>query len=982
MFLIVGNLVSLTMSWVSFCSLPWDHMNGRHLLTASVISVQNSNFVFPSCQNCFSKLYLDLKRYSCLKCGCSGDTKEANYRYRLSLEVADIRNVFEVTVFGSCLDTYFGITAKGLQRYIEELNQEAGQSDRDGTPAVVFEAVEICFVGKKFIFGVKNSAKPDDATSLQNDFRNARAFTACQMLIPDSELVGYTVIQLLQQHRCSSFKRSPRSIWPPDLFMAFGQSSAELSSLPSSAGLGMVPLSPISRLPGLSPLSFGLTSFSLTTETSADPTDLNSNKTAYEKQNWGESPYSLDSQSTSNPRDHNLIINKKNEWEMRKCHLYTLQWDHATAKSEPPSCSFSGRKDSNSLQCPPELEEKDSSSKIDIQHHYGLEKSWNSLPLQRNTSLCPLPLSSSHTTADALWDELPSSESLNEFIARIENDKAMVQPLKANACQHFPNNGVDEFCQHFDQSSKSGIFSGSFKAGRTDAKLQKQAEKVEMGKRNILAIQQVNLFSRVSSGKSHQEAVFNSSSKEANEKFKDLSSQHPVVLPHSSPAGVKPCHARESCQSTKEGVDQDVSSARNLHSSAICLPSISTNAHSNCRRNGDLAITDLTNIQEQRCSPTVSEKLVEACEGERELIPKVQKYNFRVSNVSSLPQDCPMDSYNASADLFDVGPRGTEDTVGNLNLSQTFLAQEHRLTPKCTASGSMPGELDACWNTHYRLSSCSMVTDLNQKPSTPVDSSISNVEYSLLGTLGFVPNSQSTPCTRTCQQVRLSRRKESNLHEMPLNQLPWISAKCKRVSSSLKNPLSKHLVSMFLQSRRSSSVNSASADAADPQQLINGCPALQLSENDGEEWISPSQKKWIQPLGKKLKRRRNLLWNNPDSQISECSPSENLLKYGIPSCSIRSEGVAITPKRQGPGEVRIGSQPIHECSANLNQPMKESAGFCAVADGDRLHLSSTRQPMPDAPNWSPELFSDNCQLPDGGLFAQIHPLECKLSFET
>ncbi|XP_063162003.1 DNA damage-induced apoptosis suppressor protein isoform X2 [Candoia aspera] len=131
-------------------------MNGRHFLVASVISIQNCSFVYPACHSCFSKLSLQFRRYSCRKCGCSGDTKEANYRYRLLLEVADTSDIFEVTVFGSCLDTYFGVTAKGLQRYIEELNREAGELENDAVLGVVFRAVETCFVGKKFVFRIKN----------------------------------------------------------------------------------------------------------------------------------------------------------------------------------------------------------------------------------------------------------------------------------------------------------------------------------------------------------------------------------------------------------------------------------------------------------------------------------------------------------------------------------------------------------------------------------------------------------------------------------------------------------------------------------------------------------------------------------------------------------------------------------------------------------------------------------------------------------
>ncbi|KFP58483.1 Nitric oxide-inducible gene protein [Cathartes aura] len=88
----------------------------RRLLAASVISVQNSCFIYPACQKCFSRLILDSRRFNCLKCGCTGEAKDASYRYRLSLKIADTNDLFDVTVFGSCLDPFFGVTAENLQR--------------------------------------------------------------------------------------------------------------------------------------------------------------------------------------------------------------------------------------------------------------------------------------------------------------------------------------------------------------------------------------------------------------------------------------------------------------------------------------------------------------------------------------------------------------------------------------------------------------------------------------------------------------------------------------------------------------------------------------------------------------------------------------------------------------------------------------------------------------------------------------------------
>ncbi|XP_067173650.1 DNA damage-induced apoptosis suppressor protein isoform X2 [Apteryx mantelli] len=128
---------------------------GRALLAASVISIQNSCFIYPACQSCFSRLILDSRRFNCLKCGCTGEAKDASYRYRLSLKIADTNDLFDITVFGGCLDPFFGVTAGNLQRYIQDFNQLSGETNKDASPGMLVQAVETCFIGKRFIFGVK-----------------------------------------------------------------------------------------------------------------------------------------------------------------------------------------------------------------------------------------------------------------------------------------------------------------------------------------------------------------------------------------------------------------------------------------------------------------------------------------------------------------------------------------------------------------------------------------------------------------------------------------------------------------------------------------------------------------------------------------------------------------------------------------------------------------------------------------------------------
>uniref|UniRef100_A0A2K5P9R8 Replication factor A C-terminal domain-containing protein n=1 Tax=Cebus imitator TaxID=2715852 RepID=A0A2K5P9R8_CEBIM len=61
----------------------------RKFLLASVLALQNSSFIYPSCQKCLSRLIVVSKRSNCPKCGSTGESGNANYRYKLSLKVAE-----------------------------------------------------------------------------------------------------------------------------------------------------------------------------------------------------------------------------------------------------------------------------------------------------------------------------------------------------------------------------------------------------------------------------------------------------------------------------------------------------------------------------------------------------------------------------------------------------------------------------------------------------------------------------------------------------------------------------------------------------------------------------------------------------------------------------------------------------------------------------------------------------------------------------
>ncbi|XP_030233126.1 uncharacterized protein ddias [Gadus morhua] len=125
----------------------------RALLDCAVLSVQEGSVVYPFCNNCYSRIDVQLQDYkicACSKCGYNCPKAQVGYRYRLSLKVARQTSIFGVTVFGTCLDPFFGIHASGLQRLMEEEPVEAATR-----APLLKQAVEDCFIGRHLTFGIK-----------------------------------------------------------------------------------------------------------------------------------------------------------------------------------------------------------------------------------------------------------------------------------------------------------------------------------------------------------------------------------------------------------------------------------------------------------------------------------------------------------------------------------------------------------------------------------------------------------------------------------------------------------------------------------------------------------------------------------------------------------------------------------------------------------------------------------------------------------
>ncbi|KAK2920371.1 DNA damage-induced apoptosis suppressor protein [Channa argus] len=172
----------------------------RVLVDCAVLSLLDSRVYYPSCKCCFSRIDVeqqDSTRCRCSKCGYSCLRKQVDYRYRLSLRVARDTCIFGVTVFGTCLNPFFGIPASGLKRLVDSSDGPDGASTRS---TLLLKSVEHCFIGRHFIFGIKVTGGEGGLWSggpVANGScgKDTVQFTASQMILPKAtELTGCTVV--------------------------------------------------------------------------------------------------------------------------------------------------------------------------------------------------------------------------------------------------------------------------------------------------------------------------------------------------------------------------------------------------------------------------------------------------------------------------------------------------------------------------------------------------------------------------------------------------------------------------------------------------------------------------------------------------------------------------------------------------------------------------------------------------------------------
>ncbi|XP_022804312.1 uncharacterized protein LOC111341584 [Stylophora pistillata] len=184
---------------------------------ATVLSMRDK-FCYPCCTRCRKKVHTRENELTfwCERCREMYRTESVQYRYRISVMAADRTQLGQVTVFGSCLDRFFGTTATSFMRLVTSLSTVPSTIPWS---RVVYQAMEQCFVGSLLHFGfrvsppcrrgskishsspvnlkniVRRIPKPDKTSHQAGELPS---LLACQVL-PSSEQ-SPTVMQILKEY--------------------------------------------------------------------------------------------------------------------------------------------------------------------------------------------------------------------------------------------------------------------------------------------------------------------------------------------------------------------------------------------------------------------------------------------------------------------------------------------------------------------------------------------------------------------------------------------------------------------------------------------------------------------------------------------------------------------------------------------------------------------------------------------------------------
>ncbi|XP_072198799.1 DNA damage-induced apoptosis suppressor protein isoform X2 [Excalfactoria chinensis] len=928
--------------------------SARRLLAASVISIQNSCFIYPACQSCLSRLILDSRRFNCLKCGCTGEAEEASYRYRLSLKIADTNDLFDITVFGSCLDPFFGITAGNLQRCIQDFNQLSGETNKAASPGALVQAVETCFIGKRFIFGVKGYGSEDGACSaassiLQNCSRINRGtknLIACQIFLPNAAVTGFTVIsyfsRLLQSVK---FRNNNNSSYLPDASSALvDESVSELSSLSVlSRNSCFAQSSGRESFLGSWQQSFSLTS-SVAWVTAEDFPSLEVGKlfcSSPVKEGNKEEENELSSQPSQADR---LSATDKLE----------------RSSSSKTECSL--QSSSQLLENPLDLGSKILYPKTNSGNYSCQEKSPKSLFYWGHTSASNhVNLTGVSQTDSVLWDELPFSESLNEFLSRIERKSFVTSPnLDAGKCGLLESRklSISHNKSHPRQTPAAGALpevSGRFlpSSGKDSWESKSACLKASPNPLSDEVLQHSSFSSILSSADKEWGASCFIPHPHL------LTPSHSLQVTFETSASKRSRQSKEANAEVSKSACSFISPRCSAEHEETCLQRSKRatcvhSAHDSCLAGSENSSCtpnrrkDLTFIGAWDSSPATPSDIGRIHERELRPLTELHEYAFKSINKREVIWNgsCPEGSYNASADLFDVNASEGAKTAESLSKSCNSLIQEDPLSEKVATPRLVLFPGDVSCNSSKQTSSLQRTPLAFRKHSTPVTCSFCDSVCNTFSAQDFVPYSESTPVAKPLQKLWPAGEHSPSITPFTPESPTKIHSKRKRSRSSFQNTLLQQLTGRLVKRERLSSSEDTEGRSSIPQQFRDS-----QSPGSFEEWIPRSANKrfkptaslsikpvsWDSQLTCEHADRNPTSGNKENAERDTCFRSERL-------DSVNTATVLTTPVSAGITKALF-----------LNDTVLES---CSSSEGKNLcsHANYSGVSMEGATGWSPELF--------------------------
>ncbi|XP_054432142.1 DNA damage-induced apoptosis suppressor protein [Pteronotus mesoamericanus] len=869
----------------------------RKFLLASVLALQNSSFIYPSCQKCFSRIILVSKRSNCPKCGSTGEAKNASYRYKLSIKVAESNKLFAITVFGSCLDIFFGLTATDLHRYIQDPNEIPVTLDSAATQKLLTKAVETCFVGQSFIFGVTNfenqHGRGSDSSNILEQHpdgrREIRELVACQMVLPDPGVAGFTVIDYFRQllplpdfRKLHGGSQTPNnhsnndlsSICGPDSssysseshgrdnFLILWQSSLELTSIVSQPTDDNFSASDQSKSTDTLHQNRQCISSAEATGSSGCPEAIQCSWSLVSYMDKGSTAQRLGEGLGLQADQSSAVHSNHHDIGVPGFNLFPLKMQEP---NEPSS--------SKSFHSALEIKNRYSQCELTCHQHHDVNTTLS--PQERPTcypllSLRPEEIAGGSQDYDLkIWDDLPLSESLNKFLAVIESEIAITQTDASSRKRHL-DNGINKL--HADHSSLSVTpqkTMGPLHPPPIALRSSQATVKTNSGKDNFLPSCEAYLTPSVQKESQPHDTEAISVSRSG----RDISE---YFLPNACLSALFP--SSKSLRTSSSLRKSTRSPPRKAAISVMC--STSENDHSwhnikyfnGCgekslletseklttwcsRRYND--VSDLCNLENKQYSRwpenqgdclTICRKLTypsEAlCSGPKRSTDTLEEmpYGHRDNNLTQNYFPGHEGSYDASADLFNDSAKETDIAAEITKKSQDILLQwgQPLLQSHHTEYDSSLRSLsENSSQSSQKLSLQNMPASMY--PKTCPSHFPSDLESDFEDSQDFVPCSQSTPVAGF-HQTRIHGMKGafekllafcSDLNANYIN---------KRISSENEAQQATPSCRKNIKTPSQKSRNIVISSITQPE-VFNNSPVAECLESDIDEWVPPTTKK-------------------------------------------------------------------------------------------------------------------------------------------